>query len=113
MVVAHLKYNSTSKTYISASDDDQGLITAVLTPRLPNKAAGQQTQIKIRPDSGASICVGGPKHATAMNVDLKDLIPTNKRIEAVGGSRLQCFGWLPVAYDIEGHCTRQPLSATK
>ena len=61
------------------------------------------------PDSGATICLEGTDHLPLLQINLKDLIPCNKRVPAVGGSTLVCKGWLPVNFNIQGHRTIQPL----
>ena len=38
-----------------------------------------------------------------------NLIPCNKQVTAVGGSKLQCSGWLPITFQLNEHRTNQPL----
>ena len=61
--------------------------------RNPEDIPGNQsTRLKIFPDSGASICLGGPKHLYCMGLNESNLIPSKKVIHAVGGSTLISWG---------------------
>ena len=37
------------------------------------------------------------------------MVPSWKKVTAVGGSKLLCLGWIPVKFDIGTHSTKQPL----
>ena len=63
----------------------------------------------IFPDSGASICIAGPKHIQSLGLTLKDLIPCYKEIRAVGGSILTCLEWIPLKFNITPYQTTQPV----
>ena len=65
--------------------------------------------LDIFPDSGANICLAGPKQLHRLGLQASHLRSCQKRVKAVGGSFLSCTGWLPVTFDIKGHCTTQPL----
>ena len=106
-LIGHVKYDKTSNKYTSASPNIEQ-IDATLTPKFENKG-NRSVSTSIFPDSGASICLGGPDHLEILNVPQKDLIPCKKGISAVGGSRLHCLGWLPVEFTVQGHKTTQPL----
>ena len=66
-----------------------------------NKRTPKNQSIKamIFPDSGATICLGGPKH----------LGKKWKIVQAAGGFTLTCQGWLPVKFKIQGRKTKQAL----
>ena len=61
------------------------------------------------PDSGASICLAGSQHLEKLRVSPDELIPSFKRVLAVGGFQLICHGWLPVQFQIGIYSTKQPL----
>ena len=53
----------------------------------PNVSFSFKTQ-PIFPDSGASICLGGPIHLKLLDIHPENLIPCKKLLFAVGGSKL-------------------------
>ena len=65
--------------------------------------------IKVFPDNGASICLAGTQHIKNLNLSPADLIPCNKQVTAVGGSKITSIGWLPMTFEIGSHSTKQPL----
>ena len=65
--------------------------------------------VKIFPDSGANICLAGPKHLQQMGIKYSQLQQCNKKVKTVGGLELICRGWLPIKFEIEGHTTTQPV----
>ena len=73
-------------------------------PELPNASV---VTISIFPDSGANICLAGPKHLHQMGVQPSQLHTCNKAFKAVGGSTLICKGWFPVRFEIGGDVTKQ------
>ena len=85
-------------------------VPAELTPFTQQKRFNN-TPIKtdIFPDSGATVCIAGPHYLKILGVPEHCLIPTEKSVVAVGGSKLNCHGWIPMKFCIGGHVTRQPL----
>ena len=67
------------------------------------------TTLSIFPDSVASICLAGPKHIYQLDIHNNNLVPCNKQVTAVGRSKLQCSGWLPITFQLNEHRTNQPL----
>ena len=65
--------------------------------------------IQIFPDSRASICLAGPHHLDQMGLKHHNLMPSQKEVKAVGGSKLLCCGWLPINFTIGMHITNQPV----
>ena len=63
----------------------------------------------IFPDSGATICLGGPKHLEKMGLSLNNLIPSRKIVRAAGGFTLTCQSWLPVEFTIQRRKTKLAL----
>ena len=66
-------------------------------------------KLEIFPDSGASICLAGPKLIKELGIQMNELIPSSKQVKAVGGSILRCQGWLPLSFQIENRVTKQPV----
>ena len=81
-------------------------ISAHLTPEIDD---ARTATVNVFPDSGASICLGGPKQLHQMGLTISSLRPSNKQVKAVGGSILTCKGWFPVKFELGGYCTTQPL----
>ena len=50
-----------------------------------------------------------PKHINQLVIHNNNLIPCNKQVNVVGGSKLQCSGWLPITFQLNEHRTNQPL----
>ena len=107
-LIAHVKYDSKRDTCTTISTDKE-LIKATLTPKVHNKHDSLSYDLDVFPDSGAAICVGGTSHLYQINLSESDLSQCNKSIEAVGGGKLYCEGWLPVEFSVEGHTTTKPL----
>ena len=61
------------------------------------------------PDSGASICLANFNHILQMNLSPSDLLPSFKRVTAVGGSTINCTRWLPIKFSINGNSSKQPV----
>ena len=106
-LVAHVKYNPQQDSFTSATDSAD-LVTATMSPKL-SACKSRSATVQLFPDSGASICLAGPQHLDAVNVQLKELIPCNKKVVAVGGSELVCKGWFPSEFVVQGNRTVQPL----
>ena len=45
----------------------------------------------------------------ALQIDRSNLINCNQVITAVGGSKLNCYGWLPIQFSINENFTTQPV----
>ena len=86
-------------------------IDVTLKPCLAHHHHGVPNSVtmKVFPDSGASICLAGPQHITALDLSTDELIPCSKTVTAVGGSQIKCMGWLPMSFSIGNHTTKQPL----
>ena len=108
-LLAHVEYCQSTQTFTSASPaHETRLVTAEMTPiigaeRRPTRA------IEVFPDSGADICLAGPKHLDELRIRPEDLTPCRKNVRAVGGSTLICKGWVGIEFKIGGNTTRQPL----
>lgn len=77
-------------------------------PRNPEDIPrNQSTRLRIFPDNGATICLGGPKHLHCMGLKESNLIPF--KIRVVGGSTLIIQGWLPVQFSVGEMSTKQAL----
>ena len=103
-LIAHLKYDTRTDMY--SNEEELQEISANLTPDVKNSTA---RPVDIFPDSGANICLGGPKQLDELKLDPSKLRPCHKRVEAVGGSELVCKGWIPIKFEIGSHSTIQPV----
>ena len=116
-IIAHIEFDQQTGSYVSSNSSCVVEIEATLTPFSPRPdprhpddiPSSRKTQIKIFPDSGASICLGGPKHLRCMGLKEENLIPSSKVVRAVGGSTITCRGWLPVQFTVGGKSTKQAL----
>ena len=116
-LIAHVEFDQETGSYISSNKNSVVEIEATLIPfsprpdpRNPEDILGNQsTRLKIFPDSGATICLGGPKHLYCMDLKESNLIPSKKVIRAVGGSTLISPGWLPVQFSVGEMSTKQAL----
>ena len=71
--------------------------------------AAHPTRLKIYPDSGATICLGGLTHLQHMGLSERNLVPSKKKVCTVGGFSLVCQSWLPVMFEIGNRTTKQAL----
>ena len=74
-----------------------------------NIPSQRATTISVFPDSGASICLGGPSHLSQMGLENRHLIPCDKMVTAVGNHKMRCVGWIPVTFVVFGKETKQAL----
>ena len=81
--------------------------------RAMNISSSHSTTIKIFPDSGATIWLGGPKHLFNMCLTKDNLISSRKIIRTVGVFTLVCQGWLPVEFVVRGKTTKQAIYICK
>ena len=71
---------------------------------------GQEVvRIPVFPDSGASLCLGGPKHQKQLKLQMCDLSPTEKQVRVVGGRLLKCYGKRKVRFQVGAQQTFQDL----
>ena len=112
-LIAHVEFDLETDSYISSNKDSVVEIEATLVPFSPRNpediSSNQRTRLKIFPDSGATICLGGPKYLYCMGLKESNLIPSKKVIRAVGGSTLISQGWLPVQFSVGEMSTKQAL----
>lgn len=107
--LAHIIYDSSTDTFTSPTKEVQE-IPALLTPfNRDTQYNNTASQLKIFPDSGATVCIAGTNHLKILGTRMDFLIPTNKSVTAVGGTKLTCHGWIPVKFNIGKHVTKQPL----
>ena len=105
---------------MSTDDDQVTEINASVIPFLPkldprramNIPCSHSTSLKVFPNSGVTICLGGPKHLINMDLTKNNLVPSRKIIRTVGGFTLICQGWLPVEF-VKGKTTKQALYICK
>ena len=107
--IGRIAYDSATDKFTSLNKEVTD-IPAELTPfTSQNRFNNTPVKTDIFPDSGASACVGGRQHQKTLGVPDHCLIPTDKPIVAVGGTKLKCYGWIPMKFCVGGHVTRQPL----
>ena len=112
-LIAHVNFDMEGKI-INTTETDIVEIDAEVMPFLPQGVAishklFKRQKLKIFPDSGASICLGGLKHLSQLGVDKSNLIKCNKVITAVGNHKMACLGWIPVQFWVNGNGTKQAL----
>ena len=107
-IIAHVHFENDTYTTMSAVNKVD-LIPAKVRPALTKNHLTPTSEVKIFPDSGAGICLAGPQHLPQMGISKNSLIPCNKVVSAVGGSKLSCPGWIPVEFTVGKHSTTQPL----
>ena len=83
------------------------------TRRAVNIPNSRSTILKVFPNSGATICLGEPKHLISMHLTKNNLVPSRKIIRTVRGFSLMCQGWLPVEFVVRGKTTKQALYICK
>ena len=108
-LIAHVNYNGQSDTYTVSSINNTNAIPATICSNKPAHKNLKPITIQIFPDSGASICLPGPHHLDQMRLKHHSLIPCQKEVKAVGGSKLICHGWVPINFTIGTHTTNQPV----
>ena len=108
-LVAHVYYDADSDIYsVQQGQDDIQEIPAQLTPISTGSTFASATCL-IFPDSGANICLAGTRHLPKLNLQVSQLHPCHKKVQAVGGSILICKGWINVKFVVVGHSTIQPM----
>ena len=111
-LIAHVHYNPTKDSYTNSTTNYSEEILADLkltnTANPPNVSFSFKA-LPIFSDSGASICLAGPRHLKLLHIHPENLIPSNKLVSAVWGSKLLCHGWVPTTFCINNQQTNQPL----
>ena len=85
-LITHVEYQQDTKKYTSPRKDTEEILS-----RLSNNQPGLSKELLIFPDSGSNICLAGTDHLSLIDLSYRDLILSNNRICAVGGSILSCF----------------------
>ena len=108
-IIAHVEYDQSRHTFTSVrSARETRLVPMEMTPTIEGERRPTHT-IEVFPDSGADICLAGPKHLAELQLRHDDLTPCRKTVKAVGGSTLTCKGWVGIEFNIGGNSTHQPL----
>ena len=115
-LIAHVSFDKNGKIS-ECYDRDIIEIDAIVRPfstipetrRACNIPDNASTKLKIFPDSGASICLGGVKHLSSLGLSVNNLVPCKKVVTAVGNHRMICMGYLPVEFSVNGQCTKQAV----
>ena len=120
-LVANIEFDQHTNTYVTTSSNHITEVHAAAIPfsprpdprRVENIPRARRTPLQIFPDSGATICLGGPKHLHLMGLKENNLIPSKKVVRTVGGFTLVCQGWLPVRFIVGKRSTKQALYVCK
>ncbi len=89
-LLAHMQYKADADHFTSVNALEE--IPASLTPDVKGATT---VSLHVLPDSGANICLAGPKQLTQLGLTPQQLRP--------------CAGWIPVKFELAGHATTQPL----
>ena len=116
-LIAHIMFDHIRGTFMSTDGDQVKEISASVIPFSPkpdprqamNIPSSHSTMLKVFPDSGAPICLRGPKHLIDMGLTKDNLVPSRKINRTVGGFTLICQGRLPVEFMVRGKTTKQAL----
>ena len=116
-LIAHMIFDPATNTYRPGNNGSHEEMEATLIPSSPCPDPRQArdipsscpTKLRIYPDSGATICLGGTKHLRHMGISEKNLVPSSKKVRTVGGFSLTCQGWLSIAFKVGGKTTKQAL----
>ena len=120
-LIAHIMFNEIRGTFMSTDGDQVMEINAFIIlfspkpdPRqVVNIPSSRSTTLKVFPDSGATICLGEPKHLFNKGLTKDNIVPSRKIIRTVGGFTLICKGWLAVEFVVKGKTTKQALYICK
>ena len=116
-LIAHISFDRDGRLF-DTFDQDIVELEAEVSPfsPIPETRSGvnipktyEITRLKVFPDSGASICLGGTKHLSLLGLMENNLVPCNKTVSAVGNHKMKCIGWLPVEFKVGGITTKQAL----
>ena len=116
-LIAHLSFDNKGKLFESF-EPDVIEIDANVAPFSPIPETRSTNNIpkhfrvstlRVFPDSGASICLGGLKHLNILGLTKDHLIPCHKTVSTVGNFKMNCIGWLPVEFGVGGRTTKQAL----
>ena len=118
-LIAHIVFDSATGTY---KPGNSGLeeFEATLIPFSPcldprwirDIPATHSTRLKINPDCGATIWLGGLTYLRQMGLSESNLVLSKKKVGTVGGFSLIYQGWLPVTFKIGSRITKQALYTT-
>ena len=114
---AHVAFDPVTDTYKQDNNNGHEEIEATLIPFSPYLDPRQakdipnvhSTWLKIYPDSGAIICLGGLKHLWHMGLSERNLVSSRKKVCTIEGFVLVCQGWLPVTFRIGDRSMKQAL----
>ena len=116
-LIAHMIFDPATNTYRPGNNSSREEVEATLIPFFscpdPRQArdilSSRPTKLRIYPDSGATICLGGTKHLRHMGISEKNLVPSSKKVPTVGGFSFTCQGWIPVSFKVGEKTTKQAL----
>ena len=90
-LIAHLRYDNISDTYTTMNNNNITEIPALISLHEWHKGKWPVT-LPVFSDNGASLCLAGLKLLQALGVTKEILIPCNKIVTAIWGSKISCLG---------------------
>ena len=107
-------FDPATNTYRPGNNSSREEVEATLIPFSPcpdpwqarDIPSSRPTKLRIYPDSGATICLGGTNPLRHMGISEKNLVHSSKKVRTVGGFSLT---WLPVAFKVGEKTTKQAL----
>ena len=96
--MAHITFDQIRGRVMTTEGDPLTEINASVIPLSPkpdprqaiNIPSSRSTTLKVFLDSGATICLEGPKHLINMGLTENNLIQSRKIVQTVGGFTLMC-----------------------
>ena len=113
-LIAHVVFDPATNTYKPGHNNDREEVETTFSlcqdPRWARDIpTAHYTWLRIYPDSGATICLGGSKHLWHMELSERNSVPSRKKLRTVRGFSLVCQVWLPVTFKIGKRTTKQTL----
>ena len=113
-LIVHMIFDPATNTYRPGNNSSREEVEATLIPFSPcpdprqarDIPSSRPTKLRIYPDSGATICLGGTNPLRHMGISEKNLVHSSKKVRTVGGFSLT---WLPVAFKVGEKTTKQAL----
>ena len=120
-LVVHLVFDPATDTYKLGNNNACEEVEATLIPvslfldQRPARdiPAAYAMRLRIYPHSGATICLGGPKHWWHMELLERILVPLQKKVYTFLGFSLVCQSWLPIKFIIGERTMKQALCICK
>ena len=93
-------------TCMTVESSQSKLLRVKVQPKIPNKKSAYH-DILVFPDTGASICLLGPKQLNALGLTQNDISPYISNVSVAGGSHIKTMGMFNVSIQMQGRTTEQ------